>query len=536
MKSERIVKTLFGNMVEVPVFPSFNEAVPTRYRCPKCLYKWSGRPRPESETPYVKKSLLSTGTDGIPPTEYICPKCRYEWNGKPSDNLEALGIPGNTRLVKPILKPSYYVPLMKETRKLPYNGMVVASTFSGCGGSSLGWRMAGFRVAWASEFVPAAQDSYRANFLKTILDLRDVREVTPQDVLKALKMRKGQLDVLDGSPPCQAFSTAGRREKNWGKDKQYEHGAKQKNEDMFFEYVRLLKGLMPKVFVAENVSGLVKGTAKGYFQLILSELKSAGYNVAVKVLDAQWLGVPQSRQRVIFIGVRSDLGVLPTHPTALPYRYSVRDAIPWITGAGYARGDAKTESNWKPHNVTYDIDIDVVGSIPVTLVDAERFYVIHNTRGNPLFSRGDVTNKPCPAITIGDQNSRNSSHFQVLKIRTIEPETDISGYQIAEEWDKLKPGEQSERYFSLQKAHPEKPCPAILTPPGGSTRAASVCHPFERRKFTIAELKRICAFPDDFILTGTYAQQWARLGNAVPPLMMRAIAETVRDEIFKKIK
>jgi DNA (cytosine-5)-methyltransferase 1 len=64
---------------------------------------------------------------------------------------------------------------------------------------------------------------------------------------------------------------------------------------------------------------------------------------------------------------------------------------------------------------------------------------------------------------------------------------------------------------------------------------ASVCHPYEKRKFTIAELKRICAFPDDFVLTGSYAQQWERLGNSVPPLMMRAISEVVRDNILRQI-
>jgi site-specific DNA-cytosine methylase len=91
-------------------------------------------------------------------------------------------------------------------------------------------------------------------------------------VLKACGLKAGELDVLDGSPPCQAFSTAGKREKGWGKDRAYEHGAKQKNEDLFFEFIRLRDGIMPRTFVAENVSGLVKGAAKGYFLEILREL------------------------------------------------------------------------------------------------------------------------------------------------------------------------------------------------------------------------------------------------------------------------
>ena len=103
----------------------------------------------------------------------------------------------------------------------------------------------------------------------------------------------------------------------------------QRTDDLFFEYARLLKGLLPKCFVAENVSGLVKGVAKGYFLEILAALKGSGYRVEAGLLDAQWLGVPQTRQRLIFVGVREDLGLPPAFPRPLPYRYSVREALGW---------------------------------------------------------------------------------------------------------------------------------------------------------------------------------------------------------------
>jgi DNA (cytosine-5)-methyltransferase 1 len=117
----------------------------------------------------------------------------------------------------------------------------------------------------------------------------------------------------------------------------------------------------------------------------------------------------------------------------------------------------------------------------------------------------------------------------------VEAETDISRYAIGKEWDNLKQGEQSDRYFSLVKAHLDKPVPTICSS-HGSGGIASVTHPIEKRKFSIAELRRICAFPDDFILTGTYAQQWERMGRAVPPVMMMHIASTVRDNILAKAK
>ena len=377
-------------------------------------------------------------------------------------------------------KPPYRVPLMTEIRALPWNGFTAASTFSGCGGSSLGYKMAGFKVAWASEFIPAAQETYRANHPDTILDTRDIRTVQPEEVLAALKMQPGDLDLLDGSPPCASFSTAGKREAGWGKVKKYSDGA-QRTDDLFHEFIRLVRGIRPKVFVAENVSGLVKGTAKGYFLEILAAMKASGYRVTCRVLDAQWLGVPQQRQRTIFVGVREDLKLDPVHPKPLPYRYSVRDALPWITKVS---GNVNFEQ--KMHDST----------------------------------------RPSPTISASGPSDNQSG--------LVEAETDISRYAIGAEWDRLKPGKGSDKYLNLKRTRIEGPSHGISAD-GGNPSMAGVCHPLEKRKFSIAELRRICAFPDDFILTGSYAQQWERLGRAVPPVMMAAVAATIRDEILAKL-
>lgn len=383
---------------------------------------------------------------------------------------------------------------MEEIRALPWNGFTCASTFSGCGGSSTGYRMAGFKMVWASEFIDAARESYKANAAPyTVVDGRDIRQVKAQDILDATGLGVGELDLFDGSPPCASFSTAGKREKGWGKVKKYSD-KEQRTDDLFFEYSRLIRGLKPKVFVAENVSGLVKGTAKGYFLEILRELKSCGYRVSCRVLDAQWLGVPQARQRTIFVGVREDLGLDPAHPKPLPYRYSVRDALPWIRQVQYGSENyAQKPGDSFPRGEIND------GSKPLGAVQASCNVV--NGVGN------------C----------------------TVEAETDISRYAIGKEWDKLKPGEQSGKYFNLVRTDPDRPSPTVCGSHGNSS-TAGITHPHEKRKFTIAELKRICGFPDDFILTGTYAQQWERCGRAVPPVMMSHIAATVRDEILAKIK
>jgi DNA (cytosine-5)-methyltransferase 1 len=190
--------------------------------------------------------------------------------------------------------------------------------------------MAGFNVLYANEFVEEAQKTYKANH-KAYLDTRDIRQVTPESILEITGLKKGEIDLFDGSPPCCAFSTAGKREKLWNEERAYSDGKVQKIEDLFYEYTRLLEGLQPKTFVAENVSGLVKGIAKGYFKQIMAELKKCGYKVKAASLNAKWLGVPQSRERIIFIGVRNDIvekyNVHPIYPKPLNYIYSLKDAL-----------------------------------------------------------------------------------------------------------------------------------------------------------------------------------------------------------------
>lgn len=225
------------------------------------------------------------------------------------------------------IKPVYKVPTMKEIEAIPWNGYNVVSTFSGGGGSCLGYRMAGFHVIWANEFVEEAQNTYRANHPNTYLDTRDIRDIKPEDILKITGLKKGQLDLFDGSPPCCAFSTSGKREKGWNQEREYSDGKIQRIENLFFEYIRILNGLQPKCFIAENVSGLVKGTAIGYFKEFLQEMKSCGYKVKAELLNAKWLGVPQSRERIIFMGVRDDLNKEPIYPSPYPYYYTLSDAF-----------------------------------------------------------------------------------------------------------------------------------------------------------------------------------------------------------------
>lgn len=198
--------------------------------------------------------------------------------------------------------------------------------------------MAGFNVLYANEFVEEAQRTYILNHKDTLLDCRDIRTVTAKDILKRTGLKEKELDVFEGSPPCSAFSAAGSQSSGWGEEKMYSDGKVQVVDDLFFEYVRLLQGLKPKVFVAENVKGLTQGSAKGYLRLIAEALKASGYKLAMRIIDASYFGVPQARERLIFVGVRNDIEFAPVHPDKRREQTTVQSVFPEFAKIKYRIG------------------------------------------------------------------------------------------------------------------------------------------------------------------------------------------------------
>lgn len=282
----------------------------------------------------------------------------------------------------------------------------VISTFCGTGGSSLGYKWAGFKELLAVDFDPHAVECFRLNFPEVPCWQKDVTQLKGSELLAFCKIKKGELDVFDGSPPCQGFSTAGKRE------------VSDPRNDLFKAYVRLIQELSPKVFVMENVTGMAKGTMKGRFREIMLTLKMLDYNVKCKQMNAMYYGVPQSRERLIFIGVRKDLGKEPAYPVPSKDLIKIRDIFPYLQGHGRGQFDKKIKK------------------------------------------------------------------------------TDTVGYTLT-------------KTASMEFLENEK-----------------------KRRPTEKEILTLCSFPEDWRMSGSFAQKWARLGNAVMPKFMQAIAETIKAEIL----
>ncbi len=183
----------------------------------------------------------------------------------------------------------------------------VFSCFACGGGSTMGYKLAGFDVLGCNEIDPKMIEAYKANHNPKYAYLEPIQTFKLRDDLPD---ELYNLDILDGSPPCSSFSMAGNREKDWGKDKKFREGqAEQVLDTLFFDFIDLAKKLQPKVVVAENVMGILAGNAKQYVIKIHDEFKKAGYQIrmAPYELDSSKMGVPQKRKRVFFIAIRNDI-------------------------------------------------------------------------------------------------------------------------------------------------------------------------------------------------------------------------------------
>jgi len=291
----------------------------------------------------------------------------------------------------------------------------VISLFCGAGGSCEGYKQAGCNVIAGVDNNRKVLDVYACNHPKSKPIFGDLSKVTANKLLNACSKKKGELDILDSSSPCPGVSMVGQRIHRKKKTPILEVPSNK----LFFDNIRLIGGIMPKVFILENVTGQYKGIMRPFFFEYLSLLRGKGYIVKSQSLFACWYEVPQLRERTIIIGVRKDINMQPVFPKPCNKIITLAEVIPDVIAQKIEQFDHSWES----------------------------------------------ANKPAHTIT----------KRRMFKIAT-------------------KDG--AERYPNID------------------------------------ELKKICSFPNHYILKGSYDEQWGMLGNAVPPKLMKHIALTVRKKIF----
>jgi len=325
------------------------------------------------------------------------------------------------------------------------NSPTVISTFAGCGGSSLGYKMAGYSERLAVEWDDNAAATFAMNFPDVPIYHGDICELSADHCMQLAGISPGQLDVLDGSPPCQGFSFAGTRQLG------------DERNQLYHQYARLLSALQPKAFVMENVPGLVQGIMVPIYNAMIKTFRACGYRTASAILSAQYFEVPQARKRLIVIGARNDLNIVPSHP--LPY------------------------------------------SKPITAIEALRNVVIDEDERQMLLRAGEHGSYDCHTYM-----RPGTSRFDLTRRR-------------------------GSKGFSARRQDPFAPSVTICRM-DSNLRRYGLMHHSEKRRYTIAEAKRLTSFPDDFAFAGTFSDAMSRIGNSVPPLLMRAIALHVRHNIL----
>lgn len=325
---------------------------------------------------------------------------------------------------------------------------------------------------------------------KIVLWGDDIRGLDPYAMMDALGLEPGELDCFEGSPPCKNFSMAGVRESKWGKVAAYSGERKQKSDDLFFEYMRLVLALKPRSFIAENVQGLALGSAVDHvLKPFEDEMRKAGYIVDHRLLNAADFGVPQERPRLFVQGIRTGLvdklerQIKPAWPKPQEYRYTVNQAI-----SGVESTVEQIVESWL------------------------------GTKADLISTYGDI---PDEVIK------------EFWKDRFSIKDTD-SRFAVGAAWYILGPGGSPENtYFQLIRSHPDRPAPTITATSAGNIAAAGITHPHECRKFTVPELRSLFTFPGDYKFDGTTEQQGERMGRSVPPYLMKALAGKLASTLKK---
>jgi DNA (cytosine-5)-methyltransferase 1 len=379
------------------------------------------------------------------------------------------------------------------------NGPTAIDLFSGAGGASLGLVRAGFDLRLAADRDPVYGQTHAANlpgaFMTT--DLREV--VDPGKVLIAADLAPGELDVLFAGPPCQGFSMIGARVV-WDE-----------RNNLFREALRMAKALQPRCVVIENVPGLVTLAGGAYLRAILEGLAEAGYNAACAELLAAQYGAPQMRWRLIIIGWRTDLGILPGYgfPQPGPQMGGIGDLLPNCT----IRPEEQR---------AFVTTRQAIGDLPPVAAGEEATKYIGPPSGAYQTAMREGLNGELSSHYAARLSAANLARIAILKPgqdwRDLPHELLPAGMQRARRKDHTR------RYRRMTwDGVPRSVITRFRDPKSGE-----YTHPCQDRTITIREAARLQGFPDSFVFHGARTSQYEQVGNAVPVELAEAIGAEVR--------
>jgi len=363
--------------------------------------------------------------------------------------------------------------------------------FAGAGGLSEGFRQAGFDILAANDFDEFAEKTFRLNHPEAAFLSGPVENFTADDFLAASGLMKGELDVLLGGPPCQAFSVYN-----------HQRGMHDDRSGLFREYLRLVEGLQPRFVVIENVTGILSVAGGHAVDEIIQSLKQLGYHVERRTLKAEEYGVPQERRRVFFIGTRENQSIKwpkPTHGT----------------------------SSWGPlfstdRKLSVTVDDAIADLPPLEIADGVEespYTILPLSDYQAIVREGAVMLYNHVAPVLQEINLKRLKYIpQGGSWRDIPQELLPAGMK------KAKRSDHTKRYGRL---HPQGLASTILTK--CDLHWGAYIHPWQERTITVREAARFQSFPDIMKFLGPRGEQYRQVGNAVPPLLARAVAHSIRE-------
>jgi len=370
------------------------------------------------------------------------------------------------------------------------------SFFAGGGGSSAGYKLAGGDCKFVNEFQQVAVDTYLANWPDTPHICGDIKDVTGQQIMEMTGLKKYELDIMDGSPPCPPFSMSGTKKAGWGKEK-VAYGMKQKNiEDLTWEMIRIAGEMMPKVIICENVKGLTMEYAKQHSDRMVTDFEALGYSTTFKVLNGIHFGVPQKRQRVFIVSVRNDV---------------LEDiGMPWMLVSSLFPEPALDEEP------TIEQAIGDLQLNNMNRIDAEELCERMKKSAKYKWLKR-LPKNPDRVVSVGDDVVSNFYEKFIAHRK---------------KWGKSIP--EAKHSFYQSRRVPWNQASHSLTEQGLASLSVHL-HPLEDRIFTPLEAAAIMTLPTDYVNPSEdIYERGKRIGLMVAPLMAKYLAESIYENVLQK--